>query len=112
MEPAALPAARMMIRPEAGGAGRCGSRHCDGCAAATAVWDRRSRKERYMDQNLEQMARSCELPCDRRITTEQCVSMRVRTQITIDRNLQRRAQAKAARLGISFSEYVRRLVAA
>ena len=38
--------------------------------------------------------------------------MRVRTQITIDRNLLRRAQAKAARLGISFSEYVRRLVAA
>jgi Arc/MetJ family transcription regulator len=39
-------------------------------------------------------------------------SMRVRTQITIDRDLLRRAQAKTARLGISFSEYVGRLVAA
>jgi len=38
--------------------------------------------------------------------------MRVRTQITIDRDLLRRAQAKAARLCISFSEYVGRLVAA
>jgi Ribbon-helix-helix protein, copG family len=38
--------------------------------------------------------------------------MRVRTQISIDRDLLRRAQAKAARLGISFSEYVRRLIAA
>jgi hypothetical protein len=38
--------------------------------------------------------------------------MRVRTQITIDRDLLRRAQAKADSLGISFSEYVRRLVAA
>jgi hypothetical protein len=36
--------------------------------------------------------------------------MRVRTQITIDRV--RRAQAKAAKLGVSLSEYVRRLVAA
>src|SRR5262252_1840797 len=39
-------------------------------------------------------------------------SMRVRTQITIDRNLLRRARAKAVSLGIPFSEYVRRLVAA
>ena len=38
--------------------------------------------------------------------------MRVRTQITIDRDLLRRAQAKADSLGISLSEYVRRLVAA
>jgi hypothetical protein len=38
--------------------------------------------------------------------------MRVRTQITIDRKLLRRARAKATGLGISFSEYVRRLVAA
>ena len=37
--------------------------------------------------------------------------MRARTQITIDRDLLRRAQAKAAELGISFAEYVRRLVA-
>src|SRR5215470_12699307 len=36
----------MMIRPEAGGAGRCAGRHCDGCAAATAVLYRRSRKAR------------------------------------------------------------------
>jgi hypothetical protein len=38
--------------------------------------------------------------------------MRVRTQITIDRKLLRRARAKAASLDISLSEYVRRLVAA
>ena len=38
--------------------------------------------------------------------------MRGRTQITIDRDLLRRARARAASLGISFSEYVRRLVAA
>src|SRR5215468_5894354 len=37
--------------------------------------------------------------------------MNVRTQITLDSELQRRAQAKAADLGISFAEYVRRLVA-
>jgi len=37
--------------------------------------------------------------------------MNVRTQITLDPETQRRAQAKAADLGISFAEYVRRLVA-
>jgi hypothetical protein len=37
--------------------------------------------------------------------------MNARTQITMDLELQRRAQAKAAELGISFAEYVRRLVA-
>jgi hypothetical protein len=37
--------------------------------------------------------------------------MNARTQITLDRETQRRAQAKAAELGISFAEYVRRLVA-
>jgi hypothetical protein len=37
--------------------------------------------------------------------------MNARTQITIDPELQRRAQARAAELGISFAEYVRRLVA-
>lgn len=37
--------------------------------------------------------------------------MAARTQVTIDRQLQRRAQAKAAELGISFAEYIRRLVA-
>jgi len=37
--------------------------------------------------------------------------MNTRTQITIDTELQRRAQAKAAELGISFAEYIRRLVA-
>lgn len=37
--------------------------------------------------------------------------MHARTQITLDRETQRRAQAKAAELGISFAEYVRRLVA-
>lgn len=37
--------------------------------------------------------------------------MNTRAQITIDAELQRRAQAKAADLGISFAEYVRRLVA-
>jgi hypothetical protein len=36
--------------------------------------------------------------------------MNVRTQITMDPETQRRAQAKAAELGISFAEYVRRLV--
>jgi hypothetical protein len=37
--------------------------------------------------------------------------MTARTQITLDPEMQRRAQAKAAELGISFAEYVRRLVA-
>jgi hypothetical protein len=37
--------------------------------------------------------------------------MNARTQITIDPELTRRARAKAAELGISFAEYVRRLVA-
>jgi hypothetical protein len=36
--------------------------------------------------------------------------MNARTQITMDPELQRRAQAKAAELGISFAEYIRRLV--
>jgi hypothetical protein len=36
--------------------------------------------------------------------------MNVRTQITLDPETQRRAHAKAAELGISFAEYVRRLV--
>jgi hypothetical protein len=37
--------------------------------------------------------------------------MNARSQITMDAELQRRAHAKAAELGISFAEYVRRLVA-
>lgn len=37
--------------------------------------------------------------------------MTARTQITLDPETQRRARAKAAELGISFAEYVRRLVA-
>jgi hypothetical protein len=37
--------------------------------------------------------------------------MNARTQITLDPETQRRAHAKAAELGISFAEYVRRLVA-
>ena len=37
--------------------------------------------------------------------------MNARTQITIDPELQSLAQAKAAELGISFAEYVRRLLA-
>ena len=37
--------------------------------------------------------------------------MNARTQITLDPDTQRRAQAKAAELGISFAEYVRQLVA-
>jgi hypothetical protein len=37
--------------------------------------------------------------------------MNARTQITIDPEMQRRARAKAAELGISFAEYIRRLVA-
>jgi hypothetical protein len=37
--------------------------------------------------------------------------MHARTQITMDPELQRRAQARAEDLGISFAEYVRRLVA-
>jgi hypothetical protein len=36
--------------------------------------------------------------------------MNARMQITVDPELQRRAQAKAAELGISFAEYVRRLL--
>ena len=37
--------------------------------------------------------------------------MSARTQITLDPDMRRRAHAKAAELGISFAEYVRRLVA-
>ena len=37
--------------------------------------------------------------------------MNARTQITLDPETQRRAQTKAAELGISFAEYVRRLIA-
>jgi hypothetical protein len=37
--------------------------------------------------------------------------MNARTQITMDPEMQRRAHAKAEELGISFAEYVRRLVA-
>jgi len=37
--------------------------------------------------------------------------MNARTQITMDPELRRRAHAKAKELGISFAEYVRRLVA-
>jgi hypothetical protein len=37
--------------------------------------------------------------------------MNARTQITLEPELQKRGQAKAADLGISFAEYVRRLIA-
>jgi hypothetical protein len=37
--------------------------------------------------------------------------MNARTQITIDPEMQRRAQAKAAELGLSFAAYIRRLLA-
>jgi hypothetical protein len=37
--------------------------------------------------------------------------MNARSQITLDPETQQRAQAKAAELGISFAEYVRRLIA-
>src|SRR5437868_6885725 len=37
--------------------------------------------------------------------------MNARMQITMEPDMQRRAQAKAAELGISFAEYIRRLVA-
>ena len=37
--------------------------------------------------------------------------MNARSQITLDPEQQRRAQAKAAELGISFAEYIRRLIA-
>jgi hypothetical protein len=37
--------------------------------------------------------------------------MNARTQISMDPEMQRRAHARAAELGISFAEYVRRLVA-
>jgi hypothetical protein len=37
--------------------------------------------------------------------------MNARTQITMDPEMRRRAHAKAAELGLSFAEYVRRLVA-
>jgi hypothetical protein len=37
--------------------------------------------------------------------------MNARTQITMNPELQRRAHAKASELGLSFAEYVRRLVA-
>jgi hypothetical protein len=37
--------------------------------------------------------------------------MNARTQITMDPEMRRRARAKAAELGISFAEYVRRVIA-
>ena len=37
--------------------------------------------------------------------------MTSRTQITLDSETQRRAKSRAANLGLSFAEYVRRLVA-
>jgi hypothetical protein len=37
--------------------------------------------------------------------------MMTRTQITLDPETQRRAKKRAAELGISFAEYIRRLVA-
>ena len=37
--------------------------------------------------------------------------MNARTQITLDPEMRRRARAKAAELGISFAEYVRRVIA-
>ena len=37
--------------------------------------------------------------------------MNARTQITMDPAMQRRARTKAAELGISFAEYIRRIVA-
>jgi hypothetical protein len=39
------------------------------------------------------------------------VVMNARTQIRLDPEMQRRAEARAAQLGISFAEYVGRLVA-
>ena|SRR5215218_8109294 len=36
--------------------------------------------------------------------------MNIRTQVTLDPEMQRRAQARAAELKISFAEYVRRLL--
>src|SRR5260370_35197636 len=46
MEPPALPAARMMRRRLAGGAGRCAGSQLAGCAAATAVRNRPSSRAR------------------------------------------------------------------
>src|SRR5882757_7820252 len=46
MDPPALPAARITRRPVAGGAGKCAGRQLAGCAAATAVRNRRSSKVR------------------------------------------------------------------
>lgn len=37
--------------------------------------------------------------------------MMSRTQITLDREIHRRARKRAAELGVSFAEYIRRLVA-
>jgi hypothetical protein len=37
--------------------------------------------------------------------------MMVRTQVTLDPELQRRARRRAAKLGVSFAEYVRQAVA-
>lgn len=37
--------------------------------------------------------------------------MTSRTQVTLDPEIQRRARERAAQLGISFAEYIRRLVA-
>src|SRR5712691_2057206 len=46
MEAPALPAAKITRRPDGGGAGKCACRQLAGCAAATAVRNRPSRKAR------------------------------------------------------------------
>src|SRR5262245_53681094 len=43
MEPAALPAASTIRRPDFGAGGRCGGKQVDGCAAAIAVRNKPSR---------------------------------------------------------------------
>ena len=48
---------------------------------------------------------------DGMMAQHRCRDMNARMQITIDPEVQRRAQARAAELKISFAEYVRRLLA-
>src|SRR5215510_2431422 len=62
MEPAALPAAKMISRPE-GGAGKCDRKQPSGCAAATAVRNSPSRKARG-DSVKGQASRAAGCPSD------------------------------------------------
>src|SRR5207249_6398831 len=61
MEPAALPAVRMINRPD-GAAGKCGRKQPSGCAAATAVRNSPSRQSRAAPIKAQARAANFDLP--------------------------------------------------